>query len=108
MELDKPLTLSTAYFTWVAGSDVWQLKGQDDKVILELPKSFTEKQCMQVLHFARAFEVEAFNIGIAFGKGQYKEVFDPHAEGLKNQINELCAMNEKLSTQLERHIIGGD
>ena len=106
--LEKPLVLSTAYATWVQGTDFWAVMDQDKNKIGEFPKKWDAKECMIAIRLGRKYEVEAFNIGIDFGKSEYKRVYSPIMDGLKKQVEELMAMNEKLSTQLERHIIGGD
>lgn len=109
--MDKPLKASTAYVTWQQGGEnnkYWKIVDTDGNIIDKFPKSFTEKEMMQILKFARGVELEAFNIGIDFGKTQYKKVYEPKIAQLLSQVNELEQMNINLSNKLEKFIIGDE
>lgn len=106
--MDKPLALSTAYATWVMAEhdNMWVVRDEKDNELGKFPKNWTEKDCMIAIRLGRKYELEAFNIGIDFGKSQRDNVFGPIIKRLNAQIEELSGMNERLSTQLEKFIIG--
>jgi hypothetical protein len=106
--MDKPLTLSTAYATWVRGENdnQWLAKDKDENEIGRFPAKWNERDCMLAIRFGRKFELEAFNIGIDFGKSEYKRMFDPQVVYLTEQVSALEQMNISLSEKLEKFIIG--
>ena len=108
-ELKENLTLANATLNQVQGDPNWKcMDPVDDQVIFELPlRAFDAHQAMRLLRSVRKYELDAFNIGIRFGKKQYKNVFDQQLNELQEQNNALKVMNERLSTQLERHIVKG-
>jgi hypothetical protein len=104
--MDKPLTLSTAYATWVDGEKFWRVVDIKLNTLEKFSNKLSEREIMGVIKFGRKFEVEAFNIGIEFGKSEYKRMHDPEVLFLKEQISALEQMNISLSEKLEKFIIG--
>lgn len=80
----------------------WKVKKENGEDIAELPKEFTERQAMKVIHFARKFELEAFNIGIRFGKNIKKpELLKDEKSKLLKVIAELTDANTVLAEKLD-------
>ncbi len=104
--MEKPLRLSTAYANWVQGDNHWNIFDTDGNVLGMFPQYFSEREMMQIIRLGREFELEAFNRGIEFGKGEYKRMFDPETRFLKGQVSTLEKMNITLSDKLEKFIIG--
>lgn len=104
----KPLALSTAYATWVRAENdnQWIVRDQDGTELGRFPAKWKEKDCMIAINLGRKYELEAFNRGIDFGKEKRDQTYKPIMKKLNKDITELGAMNERLSTQLEKHIIG--
>ena len=61
----------------------------------QLPANLTEGQVFEIMAFARKYELEAFNIGINFGKEKQREVS-------KQIINELTAKLQAVHRENER------
>ena len=106
----EPLTLSTAYATWVRGENdgQWIVRNSGGEPLWELPRTWNEKGCMIAIRLGRKYELEAFNKGIDFGKEKVTKITTPIINKLNRDIEELAAMNDRLSTQLEKFIIGDD
>lgn len=104
------IPLQTAYATKanVIGED-WKICNADtDKVLKELPGTLDERGVMSYLHFARSFELEALNIGIAFGAAREAQKSEDIFQDLKTQNLFLQQQNEMLSGKLEQIIIGNE
>lgn len=86
--------------------NAWVVYDTDDNEIYELPNHLNPKDAMRHIHLGRKFELEAFNIGINFGKGELRKVFDVEMAEMEQKCKALEQMNERLSTQLEKFIIG--
>ena len=106
--MDKPLSLSTASASWVQDEDdnKWIVKDQDGVKLGEFPRKWKAKDCMIAIRLGRKYELEAFNKGIEFGKAVKETAHKPIIAKLSADIKELAGMNERLSTQLEKFIIG--
>lgn len=106
--LNKPLALSTAYAAWVFAEhdDQWVVYDEAKNELGKLPKHWNEKDCMIAIRLGRKYELEAFNIGIAFGKSSRDKALIPIIEQKDIQIQTLEQMNIKLSEKLEKFIIG--
>ena len=66
-----------------------------------LPSSLTDKEVFSILHFMRKYELDAFNIGIDFGKKEYKKVFNKENKILEQTNKELSKHNDHLASALE-------
>ena len=108
--MEQPLTLSSAYVTWVLNEDdnKWIVRDQAANKIGEFPSTWKEKDCMIAIRLGRKYELEAFNTGIEFGKETREKSLLPVIEQLTSQVKALEQMNERLSSKLEQLIIGGD
>lgn len=104
------LKLATASANWVQdeNENQWTVTGQNEEVLGVLPKSWKAKDCMIAIRLGRKYELEAFNVGITFGKQEAGRVASSVIRKLNNDVAELSAMNERLSQQLEKFIIGDD
>jgi len=100
--------LQSAYIKQAIDVDnnIWMVFSEQDEKLSTLPNTLNPKEAMSYLHFARKFEIDALNKGIAFG---IKETADKHEalfQDLKEQNLFLQQQNEILSTKLEKFIIG--
>lgn len=84
----------------------WHIVDQANKELTRLPSDLDERGVMSYLHFARPFELEALNIGINHGRIEAEKNFANKEIAYKSQIEFLEQQNQRLSTQLERHILG--
>lgn len=106
---DKDLIpLQTAFITQALDveSNTWFVYDTDKNLLGKLSNKLTDKEAMSVVHFARKIELQAFNIGIGFGKDQEHERAEKVFQGMMEEINTLRAQNEGLSNHLEQFIIG--
>jgi len=106
----KPLKLSTASANWVMGehNNQWIVTGAEGEVLGKFPKTWKAGDCMIAIRLGRVYELEAFNRGIDFGKSEGNRILSPIIKKLNADVEELTAMNERLSTQLEKFIIGDE
>lgn len=105
MEENKDLIhLQNAHVTQYTDNDgksKWKVrKNITSEDLYELPNEWKESMVFEALHFAREFEIEAFNIGINFGKTTVKNEFDREREMYKKVISDLTEANERLSEKL--------
>lgn len=70
--------------------------------LADLPAELTERQVFAVLDFARRFELEAFNVGIAHGKRLAGEIHDPTLTDMQRRLQTVRDENEKICTHLDR------
>jgi len=47
--------------------------------LVTLPANISDQAMFQIMHFARKYELEAFNAGINFAKAQNLKGFDPES-----------------------------
>lgn len=81
----------------------WKVKDENGKTIDEMPKVLDERQAMKIIHFARKFELEAFNRGIRFGKNIKKpELLKDEKKKLLKVISELTDANTVLAEKLDK------
>jgi len=95
----------TQVTTEESGKSDWFVKTSNQEGLGVLPKCLNEKQAMGVIHFARKYELKAFNIGTQFQLDKSSKVFNEERLKLHKVIKELQAYNEKLSEKLEKFII---
>jgi len=106
--MDKPLSLSTAYASWVLDTDEnkWVVRDQEGKELWKFPRDWDESDCMTAIRMGRHFELIAFNEGIKLGKQELLNTVGPVMDNLRNNVTVLEQMNIKLSNKLENFIIG--
>lgn len=83
----------------------WEIKANITGELLGvLPSKLTDSEVLEILKFARKFELDAFNAGIDFGKEKSEAIYSPQLAQLK-EINRLAANeNERLADILEKTI----
>ena len=84
---------------------VWEVqKNKTNEVLAVLPKELNDEQVFKVLHFARDFELLAFNIGMKY---MQKEMIENHLAEKSvymKMIDQLKQENERLAEKLEELI----
>lgn len=81
----------------------WKIEeNMTDLPLGELPKRLNHNEVFGILNFARKFELEAFNIGIAFGKEKQKEIDDSIIQDYDNRLKQSVQENERLADALDR------
>lgn len=73
-----------------------------DKNLGELPARLTHLEVFAILKTMKEFELEAFNVGISFGKEEYKKVFEEIINNLKRKLDLATEENERLAAALDR------
>jgi len=106
----EKLVLQTAYATWVMdeNDNNWVIRDKDANIILKLGPNWDERKCMAAIRLGREFEKKAFGLGVDTGMEKTKNTMNTIVQNQLNYIQELEAMNTRLSTQLEKFIIGDD
>ena len=88
-------------YTEKNGKSNWKVrKNITSEDLYELPGEWSEKQVFAALHFARDFELVAWNEGIQFGKNWNTTAFQQREDQFKKVIIELKEANERLSEKL--------
>lgn len=102
------IPLQTAYIRQSKDvkDNAWVGFNTEGEEIFELSGTFSPKQAMSYLHFARPFELEALNKGIRFGKEEAGRQYREHLEMAAAQMQSLMAENEKLATKILQFIEG--
>lgn len=106
--MDRLVDLATAYVTQHTtknGKQDWIVLNADEKEMATLPKELTEKEAMAFLHFARPFELVAFNKGVQFQKEKAPEEMKELqrlVKQLTNDKEEMKKENVKLSNELDK------
>jgi len=79
----------------------WEVQeNKTNDLLAVLPREFTEKQVFRVLHFARKFELIAFNIGMKHMHSELGKNFEIEKQKLIRVINGLETANNKLAEKL--------
>ncbi len=89
--------------TTIDGSETtWAVKKSNGEVIDYLPSEWSEKDVMKAIHFARKFELIAFNAGIDFMKQKkndeitnIKQQFDGFRKMMKEENERLAFLLEE-------------
>ena len=68
--------------------------------LFKLDKNFTESQIFNILDFARAFELEAFNKGIFFEKEKAAKMLEKIQKDFNAKVQAARQENERLSIKL--------
>ena len=102
------IPLQTAYIrqSMDVKDNAWVVFDTSDNELYELPNHLSAKVAMGAVHLGRKFELEAFNIGIDFGKSEMRKIFDVEMKHMEAKCQALEEMNVRLGTQLEKFIIG--
>lgn len=109
------IDLQTAYATQTTNEPVgkgeWIVYNTENEIIFRLPKEWTEKEVMFVIHFGRKFELIAFNKGVEFQKEKNPETikslqkmvvsFEEDRKHIVNRNITLSNELEKLNEQLD-------
>lgn len=91
---------SATQFTEKGKRTKWIVNSYKGKPLYELPIHWSEKDTMAAIHFARKFELIAFNIWINFQRQKLEKSFDGERKALKEQIRLLEEANWRLAEQL--------
>ena len=78
-----------------------------DEKLASFDKTVNDKLMFKILNFAREFELEAFNIGIAYGKKMTVGVYDNKIDNMTRAIKEMREENERLSVALQKEMFRG-
>lgn len=80
----------------------WSLEANmTDEKLWKFPSTFTEEQMFNILDFARAFEKEAWNEGIKFGREKARQIWEPKLKMAEARIEYMKSENIRLSNALE-------
>jgi hypothetical protein len=106
--LKNLIDLQTAYVTQLTTEDKgkgdWVVYNEDKIELYRLPADWDEKTVMAVIHFARKFELEAFNRGIEFWKQRANSLFENERMMYKAQFEALKDENNRLAEKLDELI----
>lgn len=105
---DNLIKLQTAYIRQSRDikENAWVVFSDKDEELFTLSNKLSPKEAMSYLHFARPFELEAFNIGIDYGREIEMERSEDIFKKMRGDLIVLEEMNERLSNQLAKFIIG--
>jgi len=81
----------------------WMINSSDGEQISSLPFDMNEQHVMKAIHLARNAELEAFNIGIDFGKKLSRDTISR----LEQKNIDLANENIRISEALQRFVIKG-
>lgn len=102
------IDLANAHVTQYTKNNVkseWSIeKNITNEILGTLPSRLNESEIFHILEMARKYELTAFNVGIGFGKDQYKKIHDSELRILKEKLNLIIAENERLADALEINI----
>ena len=97
------LAQATQHTTDEKGKGPWVVHSEGEN-LWELPSSLTPQQAMDIIHFGRKFEEEAFNNGIAFQK-QYTpneiKILREMVRSLTIERDALKKENERIGSKLD-------
>lgn len=104
------IKLQTAYIRQSRDvkDNAWVVFSDKDEELGELSNTLSPKDAMSYLHFARPFELEAFNTGINYGRDLENIKSETIFQKMKSDLIILEEMNIRLSKQLEKFIIGNE
>ena len=101
-QLLKLQTCHTTQHTNEGTKSDWSIEeNMTNNVIHILPRKLRDKEVLEVVNFAKKYELEAFNIGIKFQKEQQNSFLLAQISELTNNIKGLAAENEKLANTLD-------
>ena len=83
------------------GNSPWRVnKNITNETMAELPQHFSEEEVFAIMHFARKFELIAFNEGIGHGKKVTREVYEQKIQFGDEQLRLAREENERLANKL--------
>ncbi|MHA1197755.1 MAG: hypothetical protein ACTSQF_00160 [Candidatus Heimdallarchaeaceae archaeon] len=103
----KKIELATAYANQQSPNgdrQDWKIFNTDNEELHSFPKEYTEKQIMAAVHFARKFELIAFNKGIEFQKEKApKELvaLQKIVKTFQNDRKKMIERNLELANELD-------
>ena len=102
------LPMAGAYAQWQEGNenDFWIAFDKSGKRLGELPARLDEREVMKTLRLSRKYELDAFNQGIDFGKTTAMRSAKHAVDQAHMKCRDLEKENERLASQLLRHISG--
>lgn len=105
---DGQSRLANAYSTWVRdeNENEWVVYDRDNNEVFRFPKHWKDKDCALAMKFARKFSDESFEHGKAIGGAEKEGFYKPVLRQTDSHIRIIEAENEKLSTKLEKLILG--
>ena len=86
--------------------NAWIVFNTKSEEIGKLSSTLNPKEAMSYLHFARPFELAAFNKGIQFGKDEAKRFYENRLTKANEYIEAVNAENERLSMKILQMIEG--
>lgn len=87
------------------GKSAWKVqKNKTNEDLYDLPGHFSEKDVFAALHFARDFELIAFNSGIQFMKIEMERKILEDREKAMTVIHKLESANNMLANKLAKFI----
>ncbi len=98
------IDLQDCHATQISGNDgdsKWAIKNTNGDTLYELPSEWNEKQVMEAIHFARKFELIAFNAGINFMKEKKNEEIINIRKGFEGFKQLMMDENLRLAFMLE-------
>ena len=106
------IKLQSAYVTQLTteaeGKSEWIVMDKDGNKLYELPGNLDEHQVMACIHFARKFELDAFNAGINFWKEKTQKQIENMNKNYNNAVSFLKEENARLAYILEDAIVNGN
>lgn len=106
--MPRLVDLQTAYVTQHTtenGKQDWIVYNEDKEQIAILPKELDERQAISYLHFARRFELVAFNKGVQFQKDKVPSDMKELQKLVKQltlEKEEMKNYNIKLANELDK------
>ncbi len=97
-------TASATQLTTEDGKLDWVVNNEKGEKLYKLPKHWNEKDTMAAIHFAREFELIAYNKGIQFGKKIQSNICNSKIQTLEHIRLELMTRNEMLGDELEKQM----
>ena len=86
-----------------AGKSAWEVRANmSHDILAELPPNLSEADVFAILHFAREFELAAWNAGIAWRKDQQNERLAAEINHLRDVNRDLETHNTVLAETLDR------
>lgn len=100
----KPLQDCQA--TWVQDQDdnQWIIRDSDGNELGKFPAHLKDKEVMDIVHFARKYELLAFKDGLETGQESMKTVMKNKIIEMDMQLMVLRRQNEELADHLDRLI----
>ena len=104
---EQNLQLQSAYLQTVRDQDAnqWIIYSSSNERLGSLPAGLNNSEAMGLMHFARAYELKAFNAGANVGRERAERAHGLIAKQLNEQMDLLAKENMRLAHALEKHLI---